>query len=168
MSPAPFLLWIFKTSAGVHSYTPALVHHCPPPMNTVPTVKTVFSRKVAHLLNNNALIHSWPWASEGRPFPAEFWIFQQKKVVFLVSSGKKQISPLLFPSRKILEKSPSGHPLDKNSCDAYVPGWKEGYKSCTCAVHNCKFWLTQVVFSARLSNDSIRRNKQALDVQLRS
>jgi len=38
---------------------------------------------------------------------------QQKNVVFLVSSRKKQISPLLAPPRKFLEKPPSA-PLEKN------------------------------------------------------
>ena len=36
-----------------------------------------------------------------------------KKVVFLVSSGKKQISPLLAPLQKVVEKSTGGHPLEK-------------------------------------------------------
>jgi len=33
-----------------------------------------------------------------------------KKVILLISSGKKQISPLLAPPGKILKKSPSGLP----------------------------------------------------------
>jgi len=33
-----------------------------------------------------------------------------KKALFLVSSGKKQISPLLAPLEKLLEKSISGLP----------------------------------------------------------
>ena len=46
------------------------------------------------------------------------WIlkFSAKKVVFLVSSGKNQISPLLTP----LEKSPSALPPEKNPSDAHV------------------------------------------------
>jgi len=38
---------------------------------------------------------------------AGIWNLQQKKAVFLVSSGKKQISPLLAPLEKLLEKSNS-------------------------------------------------------------
>jgi len=45
--------------------------------------------------------------------PLDFEIFSKKKVVFLVSSGKNQISPLLAPPGKIQEKFPSGHPLEK-------------------------------------------------------
>jgi len=41
------------------------------------------------------------------------------KVVFLVSSGKKQISPLLVPSGKILGNSPGGPP-GKNPSDAHA------------------------------------------------
>ena len=37
----------------------------------------------------------------------------QKKVVFLVSRGKNEISPLLAPPRKFLEKSTRGPPLEK-------------------------------------------------------
>jgi len=49
------------------------------------------------------------------------WILKilPKKVVFLVLSGKKQISPLLAPRGKILEKSP-GAPPRKNPSDAHV------------------------------------------------
>ena len=49
------------------------------------------------------------------------WILKilAKKVVFLVSSGKKQMLPLLAPPRKILEKNPSGSPW-KNPSDAHV------------------------------------------------
>jgi len=36
-----------------------------------------------------------------------------KNAVFLISSGKKQISPLLVPVQKLLEKSASGPPLEK-------------------------------------------------------
>jgi len=43
---------------------------------------------------------SWPLS--------EFWRFQQKRVVFLVSRGKKQFSPLLAPHGKFLEKYPNG------------------------------------------------------------
>jgi len=46
---------------------------------------------------------------------AQAWVWERgknlkisaKKAVFLVSSGKKQISPLLAPHRKIFEKSNS-------------------------------------------------------------
>ena len=48
--------------------------------------------------------------------PPGFWKFR-KRVVFLVSSGKNQISPFWPPPRKILEKSPSG-PLGKCLYDA--------------------------------------------------
>jgi len=43
------------------------------------------------------------------------WILKisPNKVAFLLSSGKKQIPPLLVTPRKILEKSPSGSPLEK-------------------------------------------------------
>ena len=44
---------------------------------------------------------------------ARIWKFQQK-AVFLVSGGKKQISSLLAPLEKLLEKSNSGPPW-KNS-----------------------------------------------------
>jgi len=39
--------------------------------------------------------------------------FSAKKVVFLVSSGKSQISPLVAPIGKILEKTPGGSPQEK-------------------------------------------------------
>jgi len=45
------------------------------------------------------------------------WILKisAKNVVFLISSGKKkQISPLLLPLEKFLEKSPSAHPWKKS------------------------------------------------------
>jgi len=48
------------------------------------------------------------WASEGRQ---EFENFR-KKAVFLIVSGKKEISPLLAPLEKLLKKSTSA-PLDK-------------------------------------------------------
>jgi len=51
--------------------------------------------------------------------PPVFWKLQQKKVVFSILRCKKQISPLLAPSGKILEKSPSGPP-GKNPSDAHV------------------------------------------------
>jgi len=45
------------------------------------------------------------WASEGGKgralAPLDFEIFSKKKVVFLVLSGKSQISPLLAPPGKI-------------------------------------------------------------------
>ena len=66
---------------------------------------------------------SWPglgsWASEGGAFvsgqSSSFVIFRilkiwAKKVVFLISTGKKQISPPLAP----LEKSPSAPPRKKS------------------------------------------------------
>jgi len=62
----------------------------------------------------------WKHADHGRrkrgvggPSPPEFWNFQQKKVVFLLSSGKKTKSPLLATPGKIFEKSPSA-PLEKS------------------------------------------------------
>jgi len=45
---------------------------------------------------------------------------EAKKVVFVVSSGKKQISPLLAPPRKIW-KNPLVPPPGKNLSDAHVP-----------------------------------------------
>ena len=43
-----------------------------------------------------------------------FWKFEQKKVVFLVSNGKKQISPLLAPPpRNNFSKNPLVPPLKK-------------------------------------------------------
>jgi len=44
--------------------------------------------------------------------PLDFEIFSNKKVVFLLSSGKKQISPLLTPLEKFL-KNPPVSPLWK-------------------------------------------------------
>jgi len=56
------------------------------------------------------------WASEGGQgrawTPLDFENFS-KKVFFLVSSGKKQILPLLASARKILEKSPCAAFLEK-------------------------------------------------------
>jgi len=85
--------------------------------------------KEAHWpLFGNAIISSqkfiyityiWGWASEGGQGAPGFWTFQQQKVVFLVSSGKNQISPFWPPPRKILEKSPNGHRW-KNPPDAHV------------------------------------------------
>ena len=50
---------------------------------------------------------------EGRGAPG-FWNFQLRKIVFLVSSRKNEIS-LLFPTpRKIVEKSHSAHPGKKS------------------------------------------------------
>jgi len=47
--------------------------------------------------------------------PLDFRKFQQKKVIFLVSNGKKRISPLLASPKKILGKSPSAPPSWKKS-----------------------------------------------------
>jgi len=60
------------------------------------------------------------WASEGDKGHLAPWILRilAKKIVFLVSSEKKQILPLLDPPRKILEK-PLVRPL-KNPSDAHV------------------------------------------------
>jgi len=46
---------------------------------------------------------------------ASHWIlkFSAKKVVFLVLSGKNQISPLIHLPWKNLGRSPSGPPLEK-------------------------------------------------------
>jgi len=61
------------------------------------------------------------WASERGAGPTlDFEIFA-KKVVFLVLSGKKQISPLLASPGKNLEKSSSAPP-GKNPSDAQVYG----------------------------------------------
>jgi len=54
------------------------------------------------------------WVSEGRQrgeIPVDFEIFR-KKVVFVVSLGKKQILPLLFP-------------LEKVSKNLLMPLWKQ-------------------------------------------
>jgi len=54
---------------------------------------------------------------EGR---GSFWKFQQKKLIFLVSSGKKkQISPVLAPLEKFWKNSPLAPP-GKNYSDALV------------------------------------------------
>jgi len=55
------------------------------------------------------------WLSEGGP---EFEHFS-KKALFLVSSGKKQISPLSAPLEKLLEKSTSVPP-GKNPSNAHT------------------------------------------------
>ena len=60
------------------------------------------------------------WASEGGaggPSPLDF-IISAKKVFFLVSSGLKQISPLLAPSRKDFGKI-FWCPPEKNLSDAH-------------------------------------------------
>jgi len=44
----------------------------------------------------------------GGPWPSWILTISAKKVVFLASIGKKQISPLLALPRKSLEKSPGG------------------------------------------------------------
>jgi len=61
----------------------------------------------------------------GRGALAPSWIlkFLAKKVVFLVSSGKNQISPLLAPPGKIEEKNPSP---GKNPSDALVCDMQHG------------------------------------------
>jgi len=66
-----------------------------------------FIRKTKHFL--------YTWASEGGQgaLPPRILKILAKKVVFLVSSGKKQILPLLDPATKILEKFPSAPPLEK-------------------------------------------------------
>jgi len=63
------------------------------------------------------------WASEGgqgKPRPPRILKFSAKKVVFLVLSGKNQISPLLCPPGKILEKSHCGLTPGKNPSDAHA------------------------------------------------
>jgi len=45
--------------------------------------------------------------------------FSAKKVAFLVSSGKNQISPLLAPSWKNVGKISQWSPSEKNSSDAH-------------------------------------------------
>jgi len=56
------------------------------------------------LRNNLSVIDSLTWASEERQGGLSPWILKiiPKKVAFLASSGKKQISLLLAPLRKIL------------------------------------------------------------------
>jgi len=57
------------------------------------------------------------WASEGGEGGAKTpWILKllAKKVVFPISRGKNQISPLLVPPEKILGKSPTGPPWKKS------------------------------------------------------
>jgi len=62
------------------------------------------------------------WASEGQGMPCPPWILKLsvKNVIFWISRGKKQISPLLPPPEKFLGKSPTGPPR-KNPFDAH--GW---------------------------------------------
>jgi len=86
-----------------------------------------------HVGRAKTISENKPYTSEhgrrkvGGPFPTEFWKFHQKKVVFLVSRGKKQISPLLAPSpRKILEKNPSA-PWKKSDAHASEP-------ECICSI----------------------------------
>jgi len=45
--------------------------------------------------------------------PSSILKISTKKVVFLVSRGKNQISPLLGPAAKILKTSPGAPPLEK-------------------------------------------------------
>ena len=72
-----------------------------------------FIRKTKHFL--------YTWASEGGQgeLPPRILKILAKKVVFLVSSGKKQILPLLDPATKILEKFPSAPP-GKNPSHAHA------------------------------------------------
>jgi len=63
------------------------------------------------------------------------WILKmsEKKFAFLISTGKKQNSPLLAPYGKILQKSPSGHPLEKILPTPMISGTQyqnDGTKSC--------------------------------------
>jgi len=50
---------------------------------------------------------------QGRPWPPWILKFSAKRVVFLVLSGKKQISQLLTPPGKILENPLMPPPLEK-------------------------------------------------------
>jgi len=52
----------------------------------------------------------------GRKSFGPSWILKilAKKLVFLVLSGKEQISPLLDPVKKVLKKFPSGSPWKKS------------------------------------------------------
>jgi len=59
--------------------------------------------------------------------PPGCWKFHQKKVVYLVSSGKKQILLLLGTPRKSLKKFPSYPPV-KNSSDAHAHKWTTIFK----------------------------------------
>jgi len=61
----------------------------------------------------NTAVRGCRKGADGAKAPLGFCNHQQKNVVFLVSSRKKQISPLLAPPRKFLEKPPSA-PLEKN------------------------------------------------------
>ena len=56
--------------------------------------------------------HCTHWRRKWGESPSWIWKISAKNVVFLVSSGKKQISPLLATPGKILEKSPWA-PLEK-------------------------------------------------------
>ena len=52
--------------------------------------------------------------------PPGFWNYKQKKVVFSISRGKKQISPLLAPPGKNFGKIPYLPPPGKNPSDAHA------------------------------------------------
>jgi len=56
---------------------------------------------------------------QGGQAPLDFKIIS-KNIVFSISRGKNQISPLLVPLEKILGKSPTGPP-GKNPSDARDP-----------------------------------------------
>jgi len=59
------------------------------------------------------------WASKGgSKSPLGFWNYWQKKVVFSISRGKKQISPLPPPWKKIWENPLLAAP-GKNPSDAH-------------------------------------------------
>jgi len=78
-------------------------------------------KKIALPTSTAAYNNLEPWASErGAAWPPWILKISAKKVVFLVSRGKNQISPLLAPPRKTLEKSPSAPPPWKNYSDAHA------------------------------------------------
>jgi len=80
------------------------------------------------------------------------WILKiiAKNVVFLVSSGKSQISPFLAPPRKTLDKFPSA-PLGKNACSL---------TSFTAQIVGCETCWRIVLLSVLLRNNSTAINLQ--------
>jgi len=79
--------------------------------------------------------------------------FSAKKAVFLVVSGKKQISPLLAPLEKLLEKSTSA-PLDKSFRSPCTPHMNYTIFCKNCAVlHH---------LATLLNNTNVVSTKQAI------
>ena len=82
-------------------------------------------------------LHHYAWTSEGGGrwgalASLGFWNFQQKNVVFLVSSRKNQISPL-FPPWKNLERFPPGKTPSDPPCHYTLLSFEHS-KSIYCAL----------------------------------